>query len=68
MSSSSPISITSRISPSSASSPALQATRSIVAMAQYFLDPKTQAAEVAFVVHDEWQQKGMGTYLLDYIT
>ena len=40
----------------------------IVAMAQYFLDPKTQAAEVAFVVHDEWQQKGMGTYLLDYIT
>ncbi|MFH1369964.1 MAG: GNAT family N-acetyltransferase [Planctomycetota bacterium] len=40
----------------------------IVAMAQYFLDPKTQAAEVAFIVHDEWQQKGMGTYLLDYIT
>jgi acyl-CoA hydrolase/RimJ/RimL family protein N-acetyltransferase len=40
---------------------------SIVAMAQYFLDPKTQSAEVAFVVHDEWQQKGMGTYLLDYI-
>jgi len=39
----------------------------IVAMAQYFLDPKTQSAEVAFVVHDEWQQKGMGTYLLDYI-
>jgi RimJ/RimL family protein N-acetyltransferase len=40
----------------------------IVAMAQYFLDPKLQAAEVAFVVHDEWQQKGMGTFLLDYIT
>jgi acyl-CoA hydrolase/RimJ/RimL family protein N-acetyltransferase len=40
----------------------------IVAIAQYFLDPKTQAAEVAFIVHDEWQQKGMGTYLLDYIT
>ena len=40
----------------------------IVAMAQYFLDPKTQAAEVAFVVHDEWQQKGMGTYLLDYLS
>jgi acyl-CoA hydrolase/RimJ/RimL family protein N-acetyltransferase len=39
----------------------------IVAMAQYFLDPKTQSAEVAFVVHVEWQQKGMGTYLLDYI-
>jgi acyl-CoA hydrolase/RimJ/RimL family protein N-acetyltransferase len=40
----------------------------IVAIAQYFLDPKTQAAEVAFVVQDEWQQKGMGTFLLDYIT
>ena len=40
----------------------------IVALVQYFLDPKTQAAEVAFLVHDEWQQKGMGTFLLDYIT
>jgi len=40
----------------------------IVAIAQYFLDPKTQAAEVAFVVQDEWQQKGMGTFLLDYLT
>jgi acyl-CoA hydrolase len=40
----------------------------IVAIAQYFLDPKTQAAEVAFLVHDEWQKKGMGTFLLDYIT
>ena len=40
----------------------------IVAIAQYFLDPKTQAAEVAFLVQDEWQQKGMGTFLLDYIT
>jgi acyl-CoA hydrolase/RimJ/RimL family protein N-acetyltransferase len=40
----------------------------IVAIAQYFLDPKTQAAEVAFVVQDEWQQKGMGTLLLQYLT
>ncbi len=39
----------------------------IVAIAQYFLDPKTQAAEVAFIVQDEWQQKGMGTFLMDYI-
>jgi RimJ/RimL family protein N-acetyltransferase len=39
-----------------------------VAIAEYFLDPKTQAAEVAFLVQDEWQQKGMGTFLLDYIT
>jgi len=40
----------------------------IVAIAQYFLDPKTRAAEVAFIVQDEWQQKGMGSFLLDYIT
>jgi acyl-CoA hydrolase/RimJ/RimL family protein N-acetyltransferase len=40
----------------------------IVAIAEYFLDPKTKAAEVAFLVQDEWQQKGMGTFLLDYIT
>ena len=40
----------------------------IVAIAQYFLDPKTKAAEVAFIVQDEWQQKGMGTLLLDYLT
>ncbi len=39
----------------------------VVAIAQYFLDPKTQAAEVAFIVQDEWQQKGMGTFLMDYI-
>ena len=39
----------------------------IVAIAQYFLDPKTQAAEVAFIVQDEWQQKGMGTFLLEYL-
>jgi len=40
----------------------------IVAIAQYFLDPKTNVAEVAFVVQDEWQDKGMGTFLLDYIS
>jgi len=40
----------------------------IVAIGQYFLDPKTQTAEVAFLVQDEWQQKGMGTFLLEYIT
>jgi acyl-CoA hydrolase/RimJ/RimL family protein N-acetyltransferase len=39
----------------------------IVAIAQYYLDPKTQSAEVAFLVQDEWQQKGMGTFLLDYL-
>ncbi len=27
-----------------------------------------QAAEVAFIVQDEWQKKGMGTFLLAYLT
>ena len=40
----------------------------IVAIAQYFLDPKTMVAEVAFIVQDEWQDKGMGSLLLDYVT
>ena len=39
----------------------------VVAIAQYYLDPKTQAAEVAFLVLDEWQKKGMGTFLLAYL-
>jgi acyl-CoA hydrolase len=39
----------------------------IVAIAQYYLDPNTQAAEVAFLVQDEWQAKGMGTFLLQYL-
>jgi len=40
----------------------------IVAIAQYYLDPKSQAAELAFLVKDEWQQKGLGTFLLAYLT
>jgi len=40
----------------------------IVAIAQYFLDPKTMVAEIAFIVQDDWQQKGMGTFLLQYLT
>lgn len=40
----------------------------IVAIAQYFQDPRSQGAEVALLVQDEWQRKGMGTFLLAYIT
>ncbi len=40
----------------------------IVAIAQYYLDPRTQAAEVAFLVQDEWQRKGIGSSMLAYIT
>jgi GNAT superfamily N-acetyltransferase len=40
----------------------------IVAIGQYFLDPKTQAAEIAFIVQDDWQAKGMGSLLMKYIS
>ncbi|HSV27783.1 MAG TPA: GNAT family N-acetyltransferase, partial [Sedimentisphaerales bacterium] len=40
----------------------------IVAIAQYYLDPKNRSAEVAFLVQDEWQQNGMGTLMLAYLT
>ncbi len=36
----------------------------LVAIAQYFLDPRTMAAEIAFIVQDEWQDKGMGSLLM----
>jgi acyl-CoA hydrolase/RimJ/RimL family protein N-acetyltransferase len=39
----------------------------IVAIAQYFLEPKDMTAEVAFIVQDEWQKMGMGTFLLNYL-
>ncbi len=48
--------------------PGAEGVEDIVAIAQYFLDPKTQVAEVAFIVQDEWQDKGMGFVLLDYLT
>ena len=39
----------------------------VVAIAQYYFDPKSRAAEVAFLVQDEWQKKGLGTFLLTYL-
>ncbi|MBK9139792.1 MAG: GNAT family N-acetyltransferase [Verrucomicrobia bacterium] len=36
----------------------------IIAVGSYYLDPKTNMAEVAFVVHDKWQNRGIGTFLL----
>jgi acyl-CoA hydrolase/GNAT superfamily N-acetyltransferase len=39
----------------------------IVAVARYYLDPTTNRAEVAFVVQDRWQGKGIGTFLLKYL-
>jgi len=39
----------------------------LVAIAQYFSDPKSHKAEIAFLVQDQWQEKGMGTLLMDYL-
>ncbi len=39
----------------------------IIAVGSFYLDPKTNLAEVAFVVHDRWQNRGIGTYLLRYL-
>ena len=40
----------------------------IVAIGEYFLDPGKGQGEVAFIVQDEWQQKGMGTLLLKFLS
>ncbi len=37
------------------------------AIGRYYLDLNTNRAEVAFVVRDNWQNKGIGKYLLRYL-
>jgi acyl-CoA hydrolase/GNAT superfamily N-acetyltransferase len=39
----------------------------IIAIGSYYLDPKTNLAEVAFVVHDQWQNRGIGAFLLRHL-
>jgi acyl-CoA hydrolase/GNAT superfamily N-acetyltransferase len=39
----------------------------ILAIGSYYLDPKTNLAEVAFVVSDHWQNHGIGTFLLRHL-
>jgi acyl-CoA hydrolase/RimJ/RimL family protein N-acetyltransferase len=39
----------------------------IMAVGSYYLDPKTNLAEVAFVVSDKWQNHGIGTFLLKHL-
>jgi len=40
----------------------------IIAVGRYYLDPKTNRAEVAFVVRDDWQNRGIGTFMLKHLT
>jgi GNAT superfamily N-acetyltransferase len=39
----------------------------IVAIGRYYLNPKTNLAEVAFVVRDGWQNRGIGSFLLKHL-
>lgn len=39
----------------------------ILAVGSYYLDQKTNLAEVAFVVSDKWQNHGIGTFLLKHL-
>ena len=39
----------------------------IIAIGRYYLDPLTNRAEVAFTVRDQWQNQGIGSFLLKYL-
>jgi len=39
----------------------------IIAVGRYYLDPHTNRAEVAFIVDDAWQNRGLGKFLLRHL-
>ena len=39
----------------------------IIAIGRYYLDAKQNMAEVAFVVRDNWQNRGIGSSLLQHL-
>ena len=41
-----------------------ESNEEFVAIARWFLDRATNMAEVAFLVHPDWQAKGIGTFML----
>jgi GNAT superfamily N-acetyltransferase len=40
----------------------------MVAIGRYKIDPADNLAEIAFLVGDDWQQRGIGTYLFEKLT
>lgn len=39
----------------------------IIAVGRYYLDERTNRAEVAFVIRDSWQNQGIGTFLFKHL-
>lgn len=39
----------------------------IVAVGRYYLNEKTNRAEVAFVIRDDWQDLGIGSFLFRHL-
>jgi GNAT superfamily N-acetyltransferase len=39
----------------------------IIAVGRYTVESDTNMAEVAFLVRDDWQRKGIGTWLQNYL-
>jgi acyl-CoA hydrolase/GNAT superfamily N-acetyltransferase len=39
----------------------------IISIGRYYLDTKTNRAEVAFVVRDDWQGRGIGSFVLKHL-
>ena len=39
----------------------------IIAIGRYYLHPRTNRAEIALLVRDQWQNRGIGTFLLRYL-
>lgn len=40
----------------------------IIAIGGYYVNPNTNRAEVAFVVRDDWQGRGIGTFIMKHLT
>jgi GNAT superfamily N-acetyltransferase len=40
----------------------------IIAIGGYYVNPNTNRAEVAFIVRDDWQGHGIGTFIMKHLT